>query len=294
MKVALAVLALAGTGRGFLQAPGSRLGLVSRRAVEDAPSTAVGFADLATGSELYIANLAYDTSHAELRAVMEFFGDITEVKIPRDKTTGQGRGFGFVSFSTSTEAETARMVTNGLSFKDRKIGVSFSNKSSGKQATPSLDETLDLLKGSPGAAAAAAAAGVGAGGGRGYDKAAVLLNQQITMCDSIESVLLISSNSGFHFNNVNLATSINRLGRLTGPQGRVDSSVARVQKLLGLAAERIAAEPGGWDARELTNTAHGVARMRYYPAGDLLAPIASAACARIGSFSPQQLPAHWL
>ena len=144
MKVALAVLALAGTGRGFLQAPGSRLGLVSRRAVEDAPSTAVGFADLATGSELYIANLAYDTSHAELRAVMEFFGDITEVKIPRDKTTGQGRGFGFVSFSTSTEAETARMVTNGLSFKDRKIGVSFSNKSSGKQATPSLDETLDV------------------------------------------------------------------------------------------------------------------------------------------------------
>ena len=70
MKVALAVLALAGTGRGFLQAPGSRLGLVSRRAVEDAPSTAVGFADLATGSELYIANLAYDTSHAELRAVI--------------------------------------------------------------------------------------------------------------------------------------------------------------------------------------------------------------------------------
>ena len=49
MKVALAVLALAGTGRGFLQAPGSRLGLVSRRAVEDAPSTAVGFADLDDG-----------------------------------------------------------------------------------------------------------------------------------------------------------------------------------------------------------------------------------------------------
>ena len=120
MKVALAVLALAGTGRGFLQAPGSRLGLVSRRAVEDAPSTAVGFADLATGSELYIANLAYDTSHAELRAVMEFFGDITEVKIPRDKTTGQGRGFGFVSFSTSTEAETA-LFDETIAEKDRGI-----------------------------------------------------------------------------------------------------------------------------------------------------------------------------
>ena len=287
MKVALALLGLAGTGCGFLQAPGSRLELVSRRssAVQDAPSTAAaGVADLAAGSELYIANLAYDTSHAELRAVMEFFGDITEVKIPRDKTTGQGRGFGFVSFSTSTEAETARMVTNGLSFKDRKLGVSISKKSSGKQANPSVGETLEVLKGNEDASA-----GDVAGSGRAYDKAAVLLNQQITMCDSVESVLLISSNSGFHFNNVNLATSINRLGRLTGPQGRVDSSDARVQKLLNLAAERIAAEPGGWDARELTNTAHGVARMRYYPAGDLLAPIASAACARIGSFSPQQL-----
>ena len=37
-------------------------------------STAVGFADLATGSELYIANLAYDTSHAELRAVTLYTG----------------------------------------------------------------------------------------------------------------------------------------------------------------------------------------------------------------------------
>ena len=233
MKVALAVLALAGTGRGFLQAPGSRLGLVSRRAVEDAPSTAVGFADLATGSELYIANLAYDTSHAELRAVMEFFGDITEVKIPRDKTTGQGRGFGFVSFSTSTEAETARMVTNGLSFKDRKIGVSFSNKSSGKQASPSLDETLDSSRGARRRRAAAGASPAAAAATTRPPSCSTSRSR----CATASRACCSSSNSGFHFNNVNLATSINRLGRVAGPQGRVDSSDARVQKLLGLAAE---------------------------------------------------------
>ena len=47
-----------------------------------------------------VRNITYGMTEMELGKLFEPFGEIVQVKIPFDKSTGWSRGFGFVSFST--------------------------------------------------------------------------------------------------------------------------------------------------------------------------------------------------
>ena len=77
------------------------------------------------GKRLYVGNIPYQTTEAQLRALFEEGGgQVQEVKIVIDRETGRPRGFAFVELSTDEQAEAAVNALNGKSFGGRPLTVS--------------------------------------------------------------------------------------------------------------------------------------------------------------------------
>jgi RNA recognition motif-containing protein len=62
---------------------------------------------------IYVGNLAVQTTEAELREAFESFGDVDTAKIIKDNVTGRSRGFGFVEMPNREEAQAAISGLNG-------------------------------------------------------------------------------------------------------------------------------------------------------------------------------------
>jgi RNA recognition motif-containing protein len=77
-------------------------------------------------TKLYVGNLPYETSEADLRRLFEPAGTVTSVSIPTDRNTGQARGFAFVEMATDAEAKKAIGMCNGQSLGSRQIRVNIS------------------------------------------------------------------------------------------------------------------------------------------------------------------------
>jgi RNA recognition motif-containing protein len=54
--------------------------------------------------ELYINNLHHTTKEADLQELFAVHGEVTSVKIIKDRFTGHSKGFGFVTMPNETEA----------------------------------------------------------------------------------------------------------------------------------------------------------------------------------------------
>jgi len=77
------------------------------------------------GKRLYVGNIPYQTSEAELRALFEEGGgEVSEVKIVTDRETGRPRGFAFVELASDAQAEAAVGALNGKAFGGRPLTVS--------------------------------------------------------------------------------------------------------------------------------------------------------------------------
>lgn len=72
---------------------------------------------------LYVGNLSFDTTEADLTNAFEQFGTVTDAKVMRDSMTNRSRGFGFVSMSSDTEAQAAIRSMDGASLQGRKLTV---------------------------------------------------------------------------------------------------------------------------------------------------------------------------
>ncbi len=75
------------------------------------------------GNRLYVGNLSFHTSEAELRQEFGKCGDVTDAKIVTDRETGRSRGFGFVQYSTEGEATAAIQAFNGAQVGGRDLVV---------------------------------------------------------------------------------------------------------------------------------------------------------------------------
>jgi len=69
------------------------------------------------GSKLYIGNLNYSITTEQLEELFSSYGEIKQVNII------EGRGFGFVEMSNSSEAEKAKEALDGSDFKGRTLKV---------------------------------------------------------------------------------------------------------------------------------------------------------------------------
>ena len=64
--------------------------------------------------KLFVAGLPDSISEDVLRQLFEATGgSVAEVSLPKDRATGRPRGFGFVTMSTTEEANTAREALHG-------------------------------------------------------------------------------------------------------------------------------------------------------------------------------------
>ena len=73
---------------------------------------------------LFVGNLSYSTTEADLRA---YFGTVaapSQVVLPVDRETGRPRGFAFVEFQDRANAEQAIQKFNGQVFNGRPLAVS--------------------------------------------------------------------------------------------------------------------------------------------------------------------------
>lgn len=72
---------------------------------------------------MYVRNLDYNLQEDELRTIFGEYGEVTSVKIIKDKFTGRGKGFGFVDMKNETDAVNAIDQLNGAEIRGRKIMV---------------------------------------------------------------------------------------------------------------------------------------------------------------------------
>ena len=72
---------------------------------------------------IYVGNLNYNLSEDELEKVFSTYGEVTSVKIIRDKYTDQSKGFGFIEMANDADAQKAIDELNGTEVKGRELRV---------------------------------------------------------------------------------------------------------------------------------------------------------------------------
>ncbi len=74
-------------------------------------------------TNIFVGNLAYQTTEADLRATFERFGKVLSVRMMTDQSTGKSRGFAFIGMPSIDDADEAIVQLNGKSFQGRPLVV---------------------------------------------------------------------------------------------------------------------------------------------------------------------------
>jgi len=72
---------------------------------------------------IYVGNVLREATEDDLRQAFEAFGQVTSIKIIKDRYTGISRGFGFVEMPDYQEAKSALSGLNGKDLKGRALKV---------------------------------------------------------------------------------------------------------------------------------------------------------------------------
>uniref|UniRef100_A0A1J3G7A1 Heterogeneous nuclear ribonucleoprotein Q n=1 Tax=Noccaea caerulescens TaxID=107243 RepID=A0A1J3G7A1_NOCCA len=76
------------------------------------------------GSEVYLGGIPTDVSEKDLKGFCESIGEVTEVRIMREKESGDGKGYAFVTFRNKDLASEAIDHLNNTEFKGKRIKCS--------------------------------------------------------------------------------------------------------------------------------------------------------------------------
>lgn len=72
---------------------------------------------------LFVGNMSFQTTSADLKALFEPFGQLARVHVAMDRETGRARGFGFVEMVNDAEAAAAIAALDGKDMGGRNIKV---------------------------------------------------------------------------------------------------------------------------------------------------------------------------
>jgi len=72
---------------------------------------------------LYVGNLSWNLSDAELQDAFAEFGEVSSCRIVLDKETNRSRGFAFVEMPDEAQANAAISALDGTEIKGRAINV---------------------------------------------------------------------------------------------------------------------------------------------------------------------------
>lgn len=74
-------------------------------------------------TKLYVGNLPYNTTEADLQTLFEGSGQVSTINIVRDRATGQARGFAFVEMAESDGARRAIQELDQHQYGGRNLTV---------------------------------------------------------------------------------------------------------------------------------------------------------------------------
>ena len=101
-------------GAGGVRAPGESMRGTGNR--DDLPT-------------LRVTNISEDTQENDLRELFGVFGRVARVYVGRDRETGAGKGFAFVSFEDRAVAQKAIDKVNGRGYDNLILSVQWSRES---------------------------------------------------------------------------------------------------------------------------------------------------------------------
>jgi RNA recognition motif-containing protein len=74
-------------------------------------------------TKLYVGNLSYETTEADLQALFAQAGTVESVDLIKDRASGRSKGFAFVVMSSQSELEKAIQMFNSYSLDERELTV---------------------------------------------------------------------------------------------------------------------------------------------------------------------------
>ena len=74
-------------------------------------------------TNIYVGNLAFSTSSADLRGLFAEFGEVSSASVVEDRDSGRSRGFGFVEMPSDEEAQKAISAIDGKNVEGRQLKV---------------------------------------------------------------------------------------------------------------------------------------------------------------------------
>lgn len=72
---------------------------------------------------IYVGNIPYEATEEQLQEAFSSYGEISSVRILKDKETGASRGFGFVEMPNDDEANAAIEALNDNDFQGNNLKV---------------------------------------------------------------------------------------------------------------------------------------------------------------------------
>jgi RNA recognition motif-containing protein len=115
------------------------------------------------GSKLYVGNLTFGVTDAELQEMFQAHGSVRSAQVIMDRETGRSKGFGFVEMGNDQEAQAAIAALNGKEMSGRSLTV---NEARPKEAGGGRSGGGGGYGGGGGGRSGGGGGGYGGGGGR--------------------------------------------------------------------------------------------------------------------------------
>jgi RNA recognition motif-containing protein len=75
-------------------------------------------------AELFVGNLSRSTTREELNALFAWAGEVTAADVVKDRTSGESKGYAFVTMSAQNEADKAVSMFNRYAVSEHALKVS--------------------------------------------------------------------------------------------------------------------------------------------------------------------------
>ncbi len=73
--------------------------------------------------KLFVGGINFNTTEDILKDHFSQFGEVTQLRLIRDRETGKSKGFAFITFANIEDAEKAKVTLDGSDLEGRMIGV---------------------------------------------------------------------------------------------------------------------------------------------------------------------------
>lgn len=84
-------------------------------------------------SRLFVGNLDFSAQEQDLKELFEQYGAVVSVKVLMDRETGRPRGFGFVEYQNTADANKAISALDGQDFRGRNLRVNQAEERQGNR-----------------------------------------------------------------------------------------------------------------------------------------------------------------